>query len=82
MEGRWKSKIFYTKKVSIQKRCPISEGVYLVHPTGVQRVFTDYPNFIASGRLDKDHIVRIVYKIEGDIITVITFFPAKKGRYY
>jgi len=26
--------------------------------------------------------MQIVFKIEDDIITIITFYPAKKGRYY
>ncbi|OGK42257.1 hypothetical protein A2954_04580 [Candidatus Roizmanbacteria bacterium RIFCSPLOWO2_01_FULL_37_12] len=43
---------------------------------------SDYPKIIASGILDKNHIIRIVYKIENDIITVITCYPAQKGRYF
>lgn len=36
---------------------------------------------IAIGYLDKEHSLCVVYKLEDDIIKVITFFPAKKGRY-
>jgi len=31
--------------------------------------------------LDSKHILRVVYKIKGDIITVITFYVASKVRY-
>ena len=37
---------------------------------------------IASRSIDEKHVLRVVYKWKGDIITVITFYPAAKGRYY
>lgn len=43
---------------------------------------TDRPKFIASKDFDKKQVLRVVYKIKGGIITVITFYPAEKGRYY
>lgn len=43
---------------------------------------SDEPNCIASKRLDRKHILRVVYRKEFDIITVITFYPAERGRYY
>ena len=43
---------------------------------------SDYPKIIVSKTFDKKHILRVVYKIENDIIKVITFYPAEKGRYY
>lgn len=42
---------------------------------------TDPPKIIASGNLDPDHVIRVVYHKENDIIRIITFYPAKKGRY-
>lgn len=42
----------------------------------------DYPNIIVSGELDKTRVMRIVYRKEDDKIVVVTFYPAKKGRYY
>ena len=42
---------------------------------------SDYPNKIATGILDKNHILQVVYKEENDIITIITFYPGRKGRY-
>lgn len=32
-------------------------------------------------RLDENHSLVIIYKHEDDIIKVITFYPAEKGRY-
>lgn len=43
---------------------------------------SDKPNIIASKEIDSKHILRVVYKIEGGIIKIITFYPAEKGRYY
>lgn len=43
---------------------------------------TDFPNLIASKVIDKSHILRVVYKEESDRMVIITFYPARKGRYY
>lgn len=43
---------------------------------------SDHPNKIASGMFDEKHVLRIIFRDEGDIITVVTFYPAKKGRYF
>lgn len=43
---------------------------------------SEAPKIISSRPTDKRHILRVVFKIENDIITVITFYPARKGRYY
>lgn len=42
----------------------------------------DYPNLIASAKIDKDRVIRVVYRVESGKIILITFYPAKKGRYY
>lgn len=51
---------------------------------------SDRPKIIVHKNLDKTHIVRVVYKRslraytlkeESGIITVITFYPTRKGRY-
>ena len=42
---------------------------------------SDKPKIIVHGNLDSRHIVRVVYKQEDGIITVITFYPTRKGRY-
>lgn len=51
------------------------------NPDHIDKV-SDYPKIIASKEFDEKHILRVVYKLEGDIIKVITFYPAAKGRYY
>lgn len=42
----------------------------------------DFPKKIASGELDATHMVRIVYKEENDTIMIVTFYPARKTRYF
>jgi len=42
---------------------------------------TKYDQDTAVSFLDKEHILRVVYKTEGGKITVITFHVSKKGRY-
>lgn len=43
---------------------------------------SDFPNIIASQSLDEAIVLRVVYRLEEDVIIIITFYPAKKGRYY
>jgi len=31
--------------------------------------------------LDSRHTLRVIYKVKSSIITVITFYPGRKGRY-
>lgn len=42
----------------------------------------DYPNLIASAKLGCSRVLRVVYRIEDKRLIIITFYPAKKGRYY
>lgn len=43
---------------------------------------SDPPKKIASGKFSEKHVFRIVFREEDGIIIVITFYPAKKGRYF
>jgi len=43
---------------------------------------SDVPKIIASKNFDTKLILRVVYKLEDDIIKIITVYPAEKGRYY
>lgn len=43
---------------------------------------SDYPKIIASKSFNSKHIIRVVYRLDGGIIKIITFYPAEKGRYY
>jgi len=42
---------------------------------------SDFPNKIATGMLDKTHVLRIVYREEDGKIVIVTFYPGKKERY-
>lgn len=42
----------------------------------------DFPKIIASKKINEKLILRVVFKRKDDIITVITFYPARRGRYY
>lgn len=53
----------------------------ILNPEHVDNI-SDEPNHIASGSIDEKHILRVVYRKENDIIRIITFYPAEKGRYY
>lgn len=35
----------------------------------------------AISGLDESHSLCVIYKLEGDVIKIITFFPAEVGRY-
>ena len=37
---------------------------------------------IASKKLTKELVLRVVYKFDGGIIKVITIYPTSSGRYY
>ncbi|MCH8821133.1 DUF4258 domain-containing protein [Patescibacteria group bacterium] len=43
---------------------------------------SDVPNIIASKSFGEKLVLRVVYKKQNDIIKIITFYPAEKGRYY
>lgn len=43
---------------------------------------SDPPKKIASGKFGEKHVLRVVFREEDDIIVVITFYPAKEGRYF
>ena len=39
------------------------------------------PLIIAHSSLNTKHVLRVVYKKEGDIIIIITFYPGRKTQY-
>ena len=49
-------------------------------PINIDEV-SDFPNKIATGILDKTHVLRIVYREEDGKIVIVTFYPGKKERY-
>ncbi len=36
---------------------------------------------MAQRSISDRHVLRVIYRIEGDAAIVITFYPGKKGRY-
>lgn len=51
----------------------------VLKPEGLD--MTDEPILIAMGILDDRHTLCVVYREEEDAVRIITFFPARKGRY-
>ena len=39
------------------------------------------PLLIAQRKIDKSHVLRVVYKREKDMIKVITFYPGRSKQY-
>lgn len=39
------------------------------------------PLLIAQSLLDRDHVLRVVYKQEEELIKIITFYPGRKKQY-
>lgn len=84
-------KIVFTKHASVDKLAMFKKHKFKVNEKFIRDVIlkpdnedkeSDFPKIIASKNLDSNHVLRVVYKQDGDIITVITFYPAQKGRYY
>jgi uncharacterized DUF497 family protein len=38
-------------------------------------------SLMAQRAIDETHVIRVIYKKEGDSIRVITFYPARRRRY-
>lgn len=43
--------------------------------------YSRLPLFIAQGELDSEHVLRVVFKHEGEDVIVITFYPTRKSKY-
>lgn len=46
--------------------------------------FVDYsrlPLLIAQRSIDKDHVLRVVYKQEAETVRIITFYPGRRMQY-
>jgi len=41
----------------------------------------DDGTFIATSLFDSNHVLRVVYRKEGDIIVIITFYPGRRKAY-
>lgn len=43
--------------------------------------YNRFPLLIAQSNFDKNRVLRVVYKIVGRTIVVITFYPGRKSQY-
>ena len=84
-------KIVFTTHAAVDKFKMLKKHKFDVDKNTIENVIknpdhedkeSDKPKIIASKQIDPKHVLRVVYKQEGDIITIITFYPAEKGRYY
>lgn len=84
-------KIRFTKHAAIDKFAELSKHRFNLTQDDIKEVvknpdhidnYSDKPKIIVSKSFDEKHVLRVVYKLEGGIIKVITFYPAEKGRYY
>ena len=84
-------KIVFTKHAAVDKFNMLKKHKFKADKRFIEKVIknpdhedreSDLPKIIASKKIDSKHVLRVVYKQEDDIITVITFYPAEKGRYF
>ncbi|MGC8981521.1 MAG: DUF4258 domain-containing protein [Minisyncoccia bacterium] len=80
-------KIRYTKHAK-EKFKILKEQGFIVKRNLVEEIlkspelidYSQYPLFIAQKSIDENHILRVVFKKENDIIKVITFYPMRKKK--
>lgn len=58
---------------------PLMVDNVIKHPSVKQNGYAG--TTIATGPVNVAHELRVVYSQVGDIITIVTFYPIKKGRY-
>lgn len=58
---------------------PLMVDNVVKHPVDTQKGYGG--TTIAVGSINIAHELRVVYTQAGDIITIVTFYPVKKGRY-
>lgn len=84
-------KIVYTRHAAVDKFRMLKKHRFGVSKRLIRAVIknpehedksSDSPNIIASRTIDPKHVLRVVYRKEGDTIKVITFYPAERERYY
>lgn len=84
-------KIVFSRHIILDKIPQLKEMGFIIttrriinvirHPDHVDNA-SDELKFIASKSIGKSHVLRVVYKIDGDIIKAITIYPTAKGRYF
>lgn len=80
--------IIYTKhateKYDVLKRhaFPITEHLVLETVLSPQKIDRSrLPLLIAQRKIDKTHVLRVVFKYEGEDIKIITFYPGRIKQY-
>ena len=80
--------IFFTKhaenKFEILRRHRILISKHQVIKTIEEPEILDksrYPLLIAQRKIDRNYVLRVVYKKEFDVIKIITFYPGRKKQY-
>lgn len=80
--------IIFTKhakeKFEILKRHKflVSEGQVLMAIKNPDLIdYSRNPLLIAQSKIDKNHVLRVVYKVKHGIIKVITFYPGRIKQY-
>lgn len=43
--------------------------------------YSRFPLAIAQRQIDREHVLRVVYKKEKNVLKVITFYPGRKEHY-
>lgn len=80
--------IHFTKhaleKFSILKRHGFTISRHAVINVVTHPEFIDHsriPLMIAQSNFDSSHVLRVVYKQEGDTKVIITFYPGRRNQY-
>jgi hypothetical protein len=81
--------IRFTQHAERKFKLLLKYGVHIsrrkIMDTLLSSEYVDYrtraPLIIAQGPLDQNHVLRVVYRQEGNIMVVITFYPGRKSQY-
>jgi len=52
----------------------------VLNPETIDKI-SRFPLIIAQSKLDNTHVVRVIYKQEGNLKTIITFYPGRTKQY-
>ena len=80
--------IYFTKHAE-EKFVILIKHKFSISKEQVIKTITNYekidnsrlPLLIAQRKLDNTHVLRVVYKQEGDLIKIITFYPGRSKQY-
>ena len=82
------SMIIFTKhalekfKILKQHDCYVTKEQILKTIANPEKIdYSRKPLLIAQSKFDTNHVLRVVYKKEKDLIKIITFYPGRKKQY-